>query len=108
MIVIGTLLNDEGAFFESCKMSLCKELFADKRNAFVYGIIEGMHKAGLQRTFPLDVFNYANENDVKYGNAANFCAFLCEMAENFAFKGFKKYVKELVTVYLRNLKYESR
>lgn len=108
MIVLGTLLNDIGEFYDSCRMSLRRELFSNKRNAFVYGIIEDMHRNGRSETFPINVFNYANEYGIKYGNMTNFCVYMCELSMNYAFKNFKKYVKELVGFYLREVRYEAR
>lgn len=107
-MVLGTLLNDHGDYYSSCKGSLCREMFQNKRNAFVFGLIEDMHNDGISDTFPIDVFNYANEKDVKYGNMNNFCVFLCEVAMDNAYEDFKKYVRELVRFYLKDIKHGTR
>lgn len=106
-VVIGTLLNDFGddGFMQSCSMSLRIELFKGKQTSFVYGILESMYKDGLKSTTPIDVLNYANEKEIKYGNDVNFASHMCSLAtNNYALKDFKKYVKELVTMYINEKK----
>lgn len=103
-IVLGTLLNDNGkdGFAKSCRLSLRCDLFANKQNKFVYGLLEKMYKDGIVSTTPVDVFEYANKNDVKYGNAEKFCQYMCELAqENYAFNNFKGFVRELVSMCLK-------
>ena len=103
-IVIGTMLNESGkdGFFNGSRIVLRKELFKDKRNVFLFAVLERMYKDGLRRSTPYDVFKYANEKSIPYGNAENFCTYMCEVSENYyVFIGFKKYVKQLVDLYVK-------
>lgn len=106
-VVVGTLLNDFGhdGFLRSCGMSLRRELFEGRQSSFVFGILESMYRDGLNSTTPLDVFKYANEKGIKYGDATRFASYMCMLAtDNYAFVGFKKYVKELVMTFLKERK----
>lgn len=105
-IVLGTMLNDFGddGYMQSNKLSLRKELFSSKQNAFVFGLLESMNNDGLTSTTPNDVFEYANEKEIKYGNAANFTSYMCELALNYAYNDFKKHLKELVKLYIKEKK----
>lgn len=106
-VVLGTILNDNGndGFVKSCHLSLKKELFKDRRNAFIFGVIDSMYKNGLSSFLPADIVEYADKNGIKYGNAANFCNYMCSLAlNNYAFNDFRKYVRELVKKYVRESK----
>ena len=106
-IVLGTILNDFGkdGFMQTNKMSLRKELFTNKKNAFVFGILESMSNDGLASMTPYDVLEYANEKGIKYGNAVNFASYMCDLAfGNYAYNDFKKYVRELVRIYVKEKK----
>ena len=105
-IVIGTLLNEYGddGFFEGSRVVLRKELFNERRNAFIFEVIVRMTNDGLKQTTPYDVFVYCNENGIRYGNMTNFCVYMCDVSVNYAFNGFKKYVKQLVDYYIREVK----
>lgn len=109
-IVLGTMLNDFGSdgFMRSCRMSLKKEMFKSKQNAFVYDILDRMFKDGLSSTTPADVLSYSDEKGIKYGNAANFSAYMCELAtENYAIVSFKKILKDMVLNYIKDVKHGS-
>lgn len=110
-IVIGTLLNDFGddRFFEKNRMALRKELFTDRKNVFVFGIIERMHEDGINGTNPSGVFGYANDKNIQYGNAVNFVSYMCELAQRYyAFNSFGKYVRELVDAYVNEKRYGKK
>lgn len=107
-IVLGTMLNEFGndGFMHQCSLSLRKDLFKSRQNAFVYSILDMMHNDGITSTTPVDVAAYAHQKDIKYGNLTNFLGYMCELAaENYAHNGFKKYVKELVTLYIKDKKH---
>lgn len=107
-IVIGTLLNEYGTdgFFAKHKMVLRKELFADKRNVFLFGLIEGMFLEGRTQTTPKDVLDYAMEKNIRYGNLSNFLTYMCDLAYgNYAFVGFGDYVRRLVDLYVKDMRY---
>ena len=107
-IVIGTLLNDlgEDKFFAKNRMALRKELFKDRKNAFIFGIIQRMHEDGIEVTSPSDVFAYTNKNNIQYGNVSNFVTYMCELSQRYyAFGDFSKYVRELVDAYVKEKRY---
>ena len=107
-IVIGTLMNEYGGdgFFDSCRMVLRKELFADRRNAFIFDIVKKMHDEGITETTPHDVFRYATDKNIRYGDMEKFCSYMCEVSDaNYAFDGFGKYVRILVDEYLKERKH---
>ena len=102
-MVLGMILNDLGeyGFVSKYRNSLCKELFTDRQHAFVYGIIERMSDDCLMSFSPKDVFDYAERNNIKYGNVSKFCLFMCELAtENYDPQNFRKNLKELVKLYI--------
>lgn len=105
-IVLGTILNDSGddGFMRSCRMSLRRELFRDKRNAFIFGILDMMYMEGITSTTPYDVVVYAESKGIKYGNLQEFLLYMCGLTKNYAYMGFKRYVRELVTMYIRDRK----
>lgn len=109
-MVLGIILNDDGeyGFMKSCRMSLRKELFKDKKNIFVYGILDAMYNDGCVDMTPISVFDYANNHNIKYGNMGNFAAYLCELSSTtWRFHELKKYVKELVTRYMKERFYNG-
>lgn len=109
-IVIGTMLNDFGddGFMKSCRLSLRKELFKNRQNAFIFGILDAMFKDGLTETTPKDVLEYTNDKEIKYGNMSNFASYMCGLAScNYAHTGFKKYVKELVAMYIKENRFNG-
>ena len=105
-IVVGTLLNERqgDGFYKKNKASLKKDVFSDKRNAFIFGILEKMHADGIETTTPYDVVSYCKEKGIKYGNPANFAVYMCEICESYAFLSLKSYVKELVQYYVKEKK----
>lgn len=107
-VVMGTLLNDNGGdgFMSSCRMSLKKELFADRRNAFVFGIMEKMYSDGLKSFLPTDIYDYACKNSIQYGNASKFLSYMCSLAtEHYRPFEFKANLRELVKLYIRRVNY---
>lgn len=101
-IVIGTMLNDfgEDCFFGSCSMSLRKELFSDRRNAFIFDVISRMNAQGLRSTTPYDVLSYVQTNKIRCGNVQNFVSYMTELAcESYAFSSFREHVRTLVRFY---------
>jgi hypothetical protein len=108
MIILGTMLNDMGGdnFMQSCRLSLRKELFADKKNAFVFMLLDNMYQDGIKSTTPSDVFKYANDKNIRYGNTGNFLNYLYGLATDYyAFNNFRNYVKQLVELYIKETKY---
>lgn len=107
MIVLGTILNDSGEeqFMNKYSMSLPKDVFSDKRNAFIYGLIYDMHSCGRTSFTPHDVLEYAIEKGVKYGNVVNFCLYMCELSERFyAPFGILEHIRRLVKMYISDKK----
>ena len=101
-IVIGTMLNDfgEDCFFSSCSMSLRKELFSDRRNAFIFDVISRMNAQGLRSTTPYDVLSYVQTNKIRCGNVQNFVSYMTELAcESYSFSSFRDHVRTLVRFY---------
>jgi len=106
-IVLGTLLNDSGrdGFFDGSRNVLREELFSDRRNAFIFGLIARMKADGERETTPYDILKYAKEKKIRYGDTARFCTYMCELSRNYAFDGFKKYVRQLVEIYVKEKRY---
>lgn len=102
-IVLGTLMNDI-SLLQTHRVSIRKEMFSDKRNAFVFGIIEQMFNDGLTETAPYDVFVYSLQNNIRYGDANKFCVYMCQLTDNYAVVGFPKYLRDLVKIYLSEVK----
>lgn len=109
-IVIGMLLNDfDGMLMDGGRLFLREELFVDKKNKFIYGIIDKMHRSGERCITPCDVFRYANDNSIAYGDMSNFASYMCELAlTRYSEQEFKRHAKELVRLYIRDKKYGSR
>ena len=106
--VLGTMLNDNGEFYDSCRVSLRRELFADRRNRFIFGIIEDMRLEGLKDTYPADVARYAAEKEIRVGDFTKFCLYMCELAETYMFQTFRRHVKGLVAFYMQDVRYGAR
>lgn len=110
-IVIGTLLNDSGAdkFFEKNRISLHKNLFRDKKNQFIFGVIQRMYSDGCPSTTPFDVLSYCNTHGIAYGNVQNFCTYMTELADKYyEYNDFQSHLRELVTQYVREQRYGTR
>ena len=105
-IVIGTLMNEFGddGFLVKNMASLRKDLFNDRRHVFIFGIIEQMVRDGRRQTTPYDILCYCDEKGMQYGNIGNFSTYMCEISMNYAFKGLRAYVRELVQYYIRDRK----
>lgn len=106
-IVIGTMLNDfgEDCFFSSCSMSLRKELFSDRRNAFIFDVISRMNAEGLRSTTPYDVLSYVQTNKIRCGSVHNFVSYMTELAcESYAFSSFREHVRTLVRFYSNRMR----
>ena len=105
-IVLGTLLNDFGdlKLMSRYGMSLRKELFYSKQHQFVFGIIERMYNDGKISFTPSDVFDYATNKGVRFGDAGKFCSFMCSLATScYAPNSFAKNLKELVSKYIKRV-----
>ena len=103
--VIGTILCDDGSFgyMDACSVSLKKELFMDRKNAFIFGLLEELHKGGSVSTTQLDVWIYADEHNIKYGDVGNFVVYMNELSAFYSLRdmeSFKRNVRELVKRYI--------
>ena len=107
MAVLGTIMSDY-TLYNTYRLSLRKEIFADKKNMFIFGLMEEMIKAGESSLYPYDIFKYTHEKEVKYGNMVNFCSYLCEVSSCWDLFAFQKNLKELVSTYLKSIGYGKR
>lgn len=102
--VIGTLMS-EPELFETYGISLTKEIFSDKRNAFIFGIMDDMRKDGCVSFYPYDIFVYADEKNIAYGDMVRFCSYMCEASACWDFFGFRKRLKDVVGEYVKRIGY---
>lgn len=103
-IVIGTLLNDTpfDGFYQRESMLLKDEMFSDKKNAFIFRIIQRMHNDGLTKTTPCDLYLYTTTNNIRVGNVGNFCSYMMDLArQHYEYETLDAHVKDLVLNFIK-------
>lgn len=98
-VVIGTLLNNtfRADLFTKNRLALRPSLFRDKRNRFIFSLMERMHDEGLTDTTPCDVLLYSLDKEIKFGSVTNFATYMAFLSDAYyAHKSLKQYIRLLV------------